>query len=278
VPPGSGLSSSAALELSVGLALLTIAGAHMTPVDLALACQQAEHQYAGVRCGIMDQFISALGRPGNALLIDCRSHEFSLVPIRMPDVDLVICDSGVTHSNAASEYNQRRAECEQGLSLLRRFSPDLKEGSALRDVTPLNLEQARESLPEVLYRRCRHVVSENVRTLEAAAALGSGDAESLGRLMCQSHRSLSEDYQVSCPELDLLVRMALEQPGVLGSRMTGGGFGGWTVNLVRKAEVENFKKVLTSRYEREMGHSPAILIVHASEGAREVIANRWSLH
>jgi galactokinase len=264
---GGGLSSSAALEVSVGKALIGVSGRQVDPITLALSGQQAEHQYVGTKCGIMDQFTATMGKAGHALLIDCRKLEATLVPLRLRDGMVVICDSKVRHSLAASEYNARRAECEHGVALLRGFLPGIE---ALRDVAAGDFEHWQSRLPEPVRRRCRHVVTEDERTLAATEALASGDIEGMGRLMAASHRSLRDDYEVSCRELDVLVESASSVTGVYGARMTGGGFGGCTVNIIRSSALQNFCRTVSLDYERSTGISPSIFPVTASDGACEV--------
>jgi galactokinase len=268
VPVGAGLSSSAALEVSVGLALVSVSGAAIDPVALALAGQRAEHTYVGAQVGIMDQFIAALGRRGHALLIDCRSLEWTPVPLNIGDTSVLICNTGVKHELASSEYNTRRAECERGLEILREMLPGIL---ALRDVSLADFQQVERRLPEPLRRRCRHVITENARTLAFADALRSGRLEELGRLMALSHQSLREDYEVSSRELDLMVEIATSlKEECVGARMTGGGFGGCTVNLVRRDRIEKFQQVIQREYSRATNIEPSIYVVEADDGAREV--------
>jgi galactokinase len=267
VPLGAGLSSSAALEVAVGLSLWTLAGAEVDRVALALAAQAAEHDYVGIRCGVMDSMISALGAADSALLIDCRSLEATAVPLALADHVIVVCDTRVTHDLASSSYNDRRAECEHGVDIIRRRAPAVR---ALRDVSLADFEQLAVDLPEPVRRRCRHVVGENARTQDAAAALRAGDLVRFGRLMGESHRSLRDDYQVSCPELDLLAEVAVATPGVLGGRMTGGGFGGCTVTLVERAAEERFLTAACGVFERRFGRRPATFSSRAAGGAREL--------
>jgi galactokinase len=267
VPVGAGLSSSAALEVSVGLALISVSGAEIDGVQLALVGQAAEHKYVGANVGIMDQFTAALARRGHALLIDCRTLEWSPIPLNMPDTAVVVCDTRVKHELASSEYNTRRAECERGVRLLREFLPGIK---ALRDVSPEELKEHERHLPEPIRRRCRHVVSENARTLACADALRAGRLEEMGRLMALSHESLRDDYEVSSPELDLLVEIANTlRIATVGARMTGGGFGGCTVNLVRRAALEEFQEVIRREYSRVTNIDPVIYLVEADNGAQE---------
>ena len=267
VPAGAGLSSSAALEISVGLALVRVSGQEVDGVTLALAGQQAEHTYVGAQVGIMDQFISALGRAGHALLIDCRSLETEAVPLDTTEAAFVVADTRVKHELSSSEYNVRRAECARGVELLRARLPDITQ---LRDVSVEDFQTHSDLLPDPILRRVRHVVTEDARTLAAARALRAGDLAGMGRLMYESHYSLRDDYEVSSPELDLLVEIARGLPGVLGARMTGGGFGGSTVTLVRREALERFGRALSEAYERETGKPPAVLVSEAGAGAGEV--------
>jgi galactokinase len=234
VPIGSGLSSSASLEVAACLAL---GGEHLERPLVASLCQQAENEFVGMRCGIMDQYISACAVKHHALLLDCRSLEAEAVPVP-PDLKLVICNSGVRHSLAGGEYNQRRAACEEGARLL--------GVEWLRDA---RLEQV-EQLPLELQARCRHVISENRRAEQGGEALKSGDLALFGRLMYESHASLRDDYQVSCAELNQLVELARPLPGVYGARMTGGGFGGCTINLVAASHCDQVVAALRAGYER----------------------------
>ena len=263
VPMGAGLSSSASLEVAIGLALLSVAHAEVKQLDLVKACQRAEHEYVGTRCGIMDQFIAVFGSEGHALMLDCRSLEYQTLSIPS-DVRLVICNSMVKHELASGEYNRRRADCEAGVTIFRQNMPQVR---ALRDVSITDLETHRKDLPDVIFRRCRHVISENRRVLDAAAALRSSDVDAFGKLMYQSHRSLSDDYEVSCQELDLLVEIASSCEGVYGSRMTGGGFGGCTVTLVRSAAVESFRDKTVKTYTAETGLKPDVYVCSAAQGA-----------
>ena len=268
VPAGAGLSSSAALEISTGFALLSVSGLEVDRVRLALAGQRAEHEYVGAMVGIMDQFVAALGQQGHALLIDCRSLEHTPVPLDTTRAAVVICDSRVKHQLSDSEYNVRRAECERGVELLREVLPGIK---ALRDVTTEDFERHADSLPEPIRRRCRHVVTENDRTLRAARALRGDDLEEMGRLMKCSHCSLRDDYEVSCAELDLLVELAGNFAACLGARMTGGGFGGSTVNLVRRDRLAEFQSLIITEYRRATNTAPNVYVSDAGDGAKEVM-------
>jgi galactokinase len=262
VPLGAGLSSSAALEVSAGLALAHNAGQSIEGLQLAKLCQRAENVYVGMRCGIMDQFASVHGRAGHAMLLDCRSLEHRFLSLQ--SAQLVICNTMVRHRLAGSEYNRRREQCEQGVQALARKIPGIL---ALRDVTVDMLRAHKETLDPLIYRRCRHVVTENERVIAAASALEAADLTVFGRLMRESHRSLRDDYEVSCDELDLMVRLAESIDGVYGARMTGGGFGGCTVNLVHTDRVPQFRSQLAADYARATGHRPEIYVCEAADGA-----------
>ena len=256
--------------MACGYALLDNSGLSIDRVELAKLSQRAENEFVGMRCGIMDQFISCRGQKGKALLLDCRSLEYK--PLPLPDrARMVICNTMVKHALAAGEYNRRREECEMGLRQLAQVLPGV---AALRDVTLENLESHGRDIPELVYRRCRHVISENARVLEAAAALESEDPTTFGRLMNESHRSLRDDYEVSCPELDLMVELAGEQQGIYGARLTGGGFGGCTINLVATEAVAGFQTAVAKGYQAATGKLPEIFVSGAVGGVGEVLSNR----
>lgn len=268
VPIGGGLSSSAALEVSVGYAMAALSREEITATELAFAAQAAEHEFVGIRSGIMDPLTSAAAKRGHALLIDCRSFETSHIPLNLDGVQIAVCDTKVKHTLASSEYNKRRAECEAGVEILKEFLPNI---TSLRDVSIEQFEAHCKSLPEFLGRRCRHVITENERALKAADLLRSGDPAAFGVLMGQSHRSLRDDFEVSSLELDFLVETARKIEGVLGARMTGGGFGGCTVNLVSAAAAEIFRREITKTYLELFGIEPAIHFIRAGEGVSEII-------
>jgi galactokinase len=263
VPIGAGLSSSASLEVATALALLSVSHTAVPPLDLAKLCQRAEHEYVGTRCGIMDQFIAIFGSSAHALILDCRSLAYEALPIP-DDVRLVISNSMVRHELAGGEYNRRRADCEAGVKILQKQLPNVR---ALRDVALTDLERYKNELPDRVYRRCRHIITENARVLEAAEALKAGNLARFGRLMNESHRSLRDDYEVSCRELDLLVELASACDGVYGSRMTGGGFGGCTISLVQSAAVDRFRTTITESYKKETGITPDVYVCSATQGA-----------
>ncbi|XP_022313681.1 galactokinase-like [Crassostrea virginica] len=245
VPLGGGVSSSASLEVATYtfLDVLTSGGADVSKKDKALACQKAEHQYAGMPCGIMDQFISVMGQEGHALLIDCRSMEAQLVPMNDPNVVVLVTNSNVKHELTGSEYPTRKRQCEVAAQVMGKKS--------LREATMKDLEEFKDKLEDVMYRRARHVIGEILRTEEAAKCLELGDYTRFGKLMVESHDALRDDYEVSCPELDELVVAAMEVEGVYGSRMTGGGFGGCTVTLLKKGAVEKAIQHIQKRYSKE---------------------------
>jgi galactokinase len=266
VPQGAGLSSSASIEVAVAYALLDLAGQAINLTTLALLCQKAENEFVGARCGIMDQFVSSHGQAGQALLLDCRSLECRCVPLG-DEASIVVCNTMVRHSISGGEYNRRRTECEAGV---RWFAAHLPGVRALRDVTAGDLETYGEGLPETIMRRCRHVISENSRVLQAATALEKNDLETFGTTMRESHASLRDDFEVSCPELDLMVELAEQASGYYGARMTGGGFGGCTINLVRNDCVAAFKARVRNEYERSTGRAPEIYVCSAADGVRRV--------
>ena len=266
VPLGAGLSSSAALEVAVGFALLDIAHHSIDRATLARLCQRAENEFVGARCGIMDQFISCHGRAGHAMLLDCRSLEFRLVALPAT-MRLVICNTMVKHDLAASAYNARRAECEEGARKLAELLPGIR---ALRDVTIAQLEKHRLLLRDTIYKRCRHIITENDRVRLSASGLEAGNLEALCQVLADSHRSLRDDFEVSCRELDIMVEIAWRQRGVYGARMTGGGFGGCTINLVDAAESPEFQRCVAAEYESATGIQPDIYVCEPSAGAEAV--------
>jgi galactokinase len=266
VPVGVGLSSSAAIDVSVSYALLDSAHYAIDRTKLPVLCQRVENEYVGAHVGIMDPFVSFNGRAAHALLLDCRSLDFELVPLP-PGIQLVICNTMVKHQLGASEYNTRRAECQEGV---RRLSAVLPGIVALRDVTLAQLEEHRGLLPEVIYRRCRHIITENDRVHAVANALRSGVINELSPLMAESHRSMRDDYEISCPELDIMVALAADQPGVCGARMTGGGFGGCTVNLVAEDHAAEFQHYMADAYQAATGLRPDIYICEAAQGAEAI--------
>jgi len=262
VPIGSGLSSSAALEVATAETCRVISGIDIDPVSMALLCQSAERHFVGVQCGIMDQFVSTLGRENMALFLDCRHLSYQLVPLEM-QARIVICDSRKQRSLQTSEYNKRRAECEGAVRSLNDVLGDVR---ALRDVSLRQLEEHRGLMPDLWYQRARHVVTENERVLSAVKSLKAGDIVQFGRLMYESHASLRDDYEVSCAELDILVELATRQQGTIGARMTGAGFGGCTVNLVPAEAVAGFQSAVAEKYQARTGLKPMIYVCSPSNG------------
>ena len=268
VPLGSGLSSSASVEVATAMAILGVHpdGPRFSPPEVARLCQRAENQFVGTQSGIMDQFVSCCGAAGHAMLLDCRDLSYRLAPIPA-DLSLVICNSMIKHSHAGGEYNTRRAEIEAGTQIIRLHRPEVH---FLRDATLADLERwGDEMLPDVL-KRCRHVISENLRTVAAADALEQGDLETLRRLMAESHASYRDDFEASCKEADILVALASREAACVGSRLTGGGFGGCTVNLVHANEAEEFANKLLKDYLKATGIAAELYHCHAAAGAHQV--------
>jgi galactokinase len=265
VPLGSGLSSSAAIEVATALALLDVSGSALDKTKLAVLCQRAENEFVGARCGIMDQFIASNGKAEHAILLDCRSLEGRFIPIPS-DVALVVCNSMVKHEIAVNvnEYNKRRAECEEAVRLLKTALPAIQ---ALRDVSVEELQGHKKLLPETIYKRARHVVTEDQRTLLVASAFEKGDLSPLAKWMAEAHDSMRDDYEASCRELDILVAIASLQKGVLGARMTGGGFGGCTINLLKEEFVPRFIQSVEEEYFKHTGLRSQILSMKAADGA-----------
>jgi galactokinase len=266
VPIGSGLSSSAAVEVSMAYTWQVLAGFELSRVELALLCQRAENEFVGMKCGIMDQFVSALGQRAHALLIDCRSLEYRPIPIP-PGVAVVVADTRKRRGLVDSEYNTRRWECEEGVRILQRHLPHIK---ALRDVSVAQFAEYEGQLPEKVRQRCRHVIHENERVIKGIAALQLGDLDTFGQLMNESHTSLRDDYEVSCEELDIMVEAAWKVDGVYGSRMTGAGFGGCTVSLVAEGGVEDFRAQVAAAYQEATGIIPHIYVCRAEDGVSKL--------
>ena len=261
VPIGAGLSSSAALEMSTGFAFTSISGVDIDKWKLAKIGQTAEHEYAGVRSGIMDQFASVFGIENHALFLDCRSLNWESIPLL--SAKFIICNTRTKHDLADGEYNKRRADCEEAAKLL--------EHQSLRDVTVAEFSEKAGTLPERLKKRARHVITENQRVLSAAKCLKANNLAEFGRLMNESHESLRVDYEVSSAELDLMVKIVRSQPGVLGARMTGGGFGGCTVNLLENNASAEFIENVSTEYQKTTGISPSIYVCQAGQGVSEFI-------
>lgn len=266
VPVGAGLSSSAAIEVSTMAAVLSLTDAEISLPRMAQLCQRAENGYVGASTGIMDHFIACYGEADHALLLDCRSLEFRLAPIP-PGLSLVISNTMVKHSHAGGAYNTRRDEVEEGTAILRRHRPEIRK---LRDATVEDLKKWGGEMPSGVLKRTRHVITENERTVAAADALESGDLKTLGRLMYEAHASYRDDFEASCPEADIMVELASREEGCIGARLTGGGFGGCTVNLVETARARQFSDNLHQGYKNATGIDADIYLCHASAGAHEV--------
>jgi galactokinase len=268
VPIGAGLSSSAALEISVGFALTEVAGWKINLLDLALAAQEAEHAYVGTNSGLMDQLTATFAKKNHAMFIDCRSNQITQIPMNLPATEVVICDTKVKHALVSSSYNERRQECEHAVKSLQAEKPEVK---SLSDLNTTDLEIINQ-LPEPERRRARHVVTENQRTIQAAEALQRNDAEGLGRLMTKSHVSLRDDFEVSSRELDIMFELAQNQRGVYGGRMMGGGFGGCTINLVELESLDSFFDHMTAGYKKATGIFPNVAVVRTDNGVSELVS------
>jgi len=266
VPIGAGLSSSAAIEVATALALMSLDENQLPLPEVAKLCRQAENTFVGAKVGIMDQFVSCMGKAGHAVLLDCRSLEFKFVPIPT-GIQLVVCNTMVKHDLATGAYNTRREECEQGVQALAQWDPNIR---ALRDVPVDLLDSHVKDLPVTIWKRCSHVIRENQRTLDAARALTDGDLARVGVLMRESHNSLRDLYEVSCRELDIMVESAEGLPGFCGGRMTGGGFGGCTVNLVREENAAGFATKIAERYRQATGITPQVYLCSAEDGAQKL--------
>ena len=266
IPKGAGLSSSAALEVVTALTMVKLNLLEIKPVEMAHLCRRAENNFVGVACGIMDQYVSCLGQKNYALFIDCRSNDYDLIPFNDHNYQIVICNSKVQRGLVDSEYNKRKEECKIAAEF---FNHKLKrEIRALRDISIDEYKKYHSQLPEVIARRTRHVISENYRVQTGVQALRMGNYSTFGQLMIESHQSLKDDYEVSCKELDLLVDLALEQEGVLGARMTGAGFGGCTVNLLKREYIDAFKKTIKQGYKKITGIISDMYVTPPVEGAK----------
>lgn len=266
VPLGAGMSSSAALESCVGTALNTIFDLGFSKFDLAKIGQMTEHHYIGVRCGIMDQFASIFGQKGHVVRLDCRSLEYQLVPFNPQGIEIVLIDTMVKHTLASSEYNVRRAQCEEGVAVIKKYRPEVE---LLRDVTIEELEAHRAEIDPVSFRRCAFVINENKRLMAACAAMEKGDFVEVGKQVYAAHEGLSTEYGVSCEELDFIVGIAHQHPAVLGARMMGGGFGGCVIALVKKEGVADYIADVKEKYMVKFDKDPRVIEVEISDGARE---------
>lgn len=267
VPLGAGMSSSAAIEVGIAYAINDMYNLGCSKLEMTRFAQMAEHEYAGVNCGIMDQFASMHGKMNQVIKLDCRSLEFEYFPLNMANHMLVLVNTGVKHSLASSEYNKRRTECETGVRVLQKYYSTVK---SLRDVTLDMLEAHKQELDDIVFKRCSYIVEENIRLADACKALSNGDFATFGKNMYGSHCGLRDKYQVSCAELDQLVEIAKTVPGVLGSRMMGGGFGGCTITLVEKSRVADFENAIKKCYKTPNGGDPEIFEVIIADGAHRL--------
>jgi galactokinase len=267
VPIGSGMSSSAALECSLAYGLNELFELGFNKWQLIKACQMAEHNFAGIKCGIMDQFASVMGAKNQVMLLDCRSLEFEYFPFDLGDYQLLLLNTNVSHALSDSEYNTRRNECNEGVSIFQEKYPEVQ---SLRDATEEMLEDCASEMREVVFRRCRHIILENNRVLSATKALKAKDFDQLGELIYQSHHSLQHDYEVSCKELDYLVDLSKSKDYILGSRMMGGGFGGCTINVIEKNQVDTFINEAAKSYKKQFGIDLSPYSVAIEDGAKSV--------
>jgi galactokinase len=263
IPIGAGLSSSAALENGVGFGLNKLFDLKLERLELLTFSQQAEHDFAGVKCGIMDMFASMMGRKDQVIRLDCRSLEHSYFPLDLGDYQLLLCNTKVAHSLAESAYNKRREECQEGVSQVKQLFPEVK---SLRDVTPPMLEKAKGEMAPVVYQRCAYVIQENERLIKTCEALADHDLTAVGQFLYGSHDGLSKAYEVSCPELDFLVDHTKDLPYVLGARMMGGGFGGCTLNLLKKSATKDFIASISAAYQEQFGLQMETYAVNVADG------------
>ena len=263
VPIGSGLSSSAAVECATAFALNELFSLNIGKKDLAFIAQKAEHEFAKVLCGIMDQFASVFGKKDHVIRLDCQSLECEYVPLRMEGFRIVLLNTNVKHSLGSSEYNTRRQQCESGVALVKAHHPEV---NSLRDVSLAQLDRYVAPVDPLVYRRCKYVVEENERLLSGCEDLKAGNVEALGKKMFLSHEGLSREYEVSCAELDFLVDAVRNRPGVLGARMMGGGFGGCTINLVKEEAIEELIREVAASYSKMMGKELTPYIASIEDG------------
>ena len=267
VPLGAGMSSSAALESCVGTALNALFDLKFSKQELAKIGQMTEHHYIGVRCGIMDQFASIFGQKGHVVRLDCRSLLYDLVPFKPKGIEIVLIDTMVKHLLASSEYNVRRAQCEEGVAVIKKYRPEVE---LLRDVTMEELEAHHAEMDPMSFKRCAFVINENKRLMAACAAMEKGDFVEVGKQIYATHDGLSQEYGVSCPELDFIVDIARDHKDVLGARMMGGGFGGCVIALVKKEGVADYIADVKEKYMVKFDKDPRVIEVEISDGAREI--------
>ncbi|VAX25411.1 Galactokinase [hydrothermal vent metagenome] len=267
IPIGAGLSSSAALESGFAYAFKQLNKLSIDDLEIVKLSQKAEHEFVGVMCGIMDQFASVIGVKGKVIQLDCRSLDYKYFPFDYEDISIVLFDTGVSHSLASSEYNTRRSQCEEGVSIIQKHENNV---NSLRDVDKQMLQKYKSEFDSVIYKRCEYVVEENSRVLLACEKLSEHDLDSFGRLMYETHEGLKNKYEVSCDELDYLVDQTLNIPGVLGARMMGGGFGGCTINLIRNEYLEETISTMSEVYENKFGRKLKSYITKIEDGTGEL--------
>ena len=272
LPVGAGLSSSAAVEGAAGYGLSRLFNLHIERKELAKIGQMSEHNFVGVMCGIMDQFANLLGKKDQLIRLDCRDLSYTYSPFHFPEYKIVLCNSMVHHSLASSEYNVRRQQCEEGVALIKKQFPEVKN---LRDVTEEVLNRFKDSMDEKIYRRCHYVISENDRLLKGCVYLENNDLNGFGKMMYKTHDGLSKDYEVSCDELDFLVSLTKDREEVAGSRMMGGGFGGCTINIVKSNQLDSFSYFIKKKYEERYSKTPEIYVTSIEDGVK--VANHESM-
>jgi galactokinase len=263
IPLGAGLSSSAALETGFAFALNEIFGLNLSKIEIVKLSQMAEHEYAGVKCGIMDQFASVFSETDKVIKLDCRSLEYQYFPIKLNDYSIILCDTQVKHTLASSEYNTRRHECESGVEILKKYDSKIQ---SLRDASPELLYKHKSEFTPVVYNRCKYVVEEIKRVTDACDALTKGEINKVGKLMYETHFGLRDEYEVSCRELDVLVDIAQKSGVVIGARVMGGGFGGCTINIVQKSNVEKFMDLVKTEYKKQTEKDLIIYNVSVKQG------------
>ncbi|MBL0133051.1 MAG: galactokinase [Chitinophagaceae bacterium] len=271
IPVGAGMSSSAALCSGYGFALNELFGLDFSRMELAVIGQQTEHNFAGVKCGIMDQFASLHGKKNHVMKLDCRSMEFEYIPFDFPGYKIVLVNTMVSHSLAGSEYNVRRAQCEEGVALLKKYYPEIQ---SLRDVSYEQLTRHWQEFNAVVYDRCTYIVNENQRLLAGCDALRNNDLPGFGEMMYASHKGLSKRYGVSCKELDYLVDIAKTAPGIAGARMMGGGFGGCTINIVEEKSIDSFVDFMQESYKLHFSVIPEVYVMQLEDGVKEVVSGK----
>ncbi len=270
IPIGAGLSSSAALEAGLAFALNHIYNLGLDKLSLVKLAQKAENEFVGMNCGIMDQYINIFGKTGNVVRIDCQSLEYEYFPFDFKDISIVLFNSLVTHSLASSEYNKRREECNEGVVIIQKKHPEVK---SLRDVSPGLLNEFKDEMNDVVYRRCKYAVEETERVIKACNCLVEKDLAKFGEYMYQTHEGLSKDYEVSCEEMDYLVEQARKNKDILGARMMGGGFGGCTINLIKNNGINNAVENISRLYSYKYGRKPEVYITTISNGTESVKEN-----